>query len=160
RALHIIEDMTSPPHVHGDTHLTDSLTIFGLKFGTYEPWEVNNWNFINTVTGNGARPGVTDYSSLLQQIATETNTDVRIHGQIQRSFAQPVTDDMAILFPNIAYTVGVSSTDVPEEWCDPTLGCNASGPGLDPSLFHFDDWWETPSNGGHYIFAENSGRAT
>jgi hypothetical protein len=161
RSVHIIEDMTSPPHVQSDPHLSfGDITEKIFQSGTYELWEKLNWSSLSTASGSAPRQGVNFYTATLDRIAQETNMDSRIDGLMQRSSTQPATGIFATLFPNIQYASGIDpETGEPfENWCEATLGCNFSGPERNDPLSG-DDWWRTLPLSGNFIYVESAGAA-
>ncbi|MBN1384572.1 MAG: VCBS repeat-containing protein, partial [Elusimicrobia bacterium] len=165
RALHVMQDMTSPGHVHTDMHF--SITWFEDYWNqseTFEPWEKNMANALSVWEGTIV-PTFSNYQDAIHQIAMETNEDVRIRGTLFRDEEQPCGDDLAVLFPAISYLNYIPTyeynplTDdyilVDEHWSIAGVGNCYSGP--DGFSTFTDDWWRCSPRSAteSYYYIEN-----
>jgi hypothetical protein len=103
QVCHLLEDMGSPPHVHGDFHVFGSLN--------YESWILPKSNLEDEETkkrlayfdecyrnNNPQIAAITSYDDAFKTLAAYTYDAARIKGSLNKDKAKPASGDFGVMF--------------------------------------------------------------
>jgi len=141
RALHFIQDMTSPAHTHDDQHGTDD-----EDFEDWGPDNINGFDFSAVSPKMAVTPTAEGFVKEIARLAydmTVYQADID-----ENTGAQPASE-MKIMFPSLHWVDGGFFGD--DEWSIDRIGsfdCFGNG------VFCNDGWWMTDER----LTEDNSGR--
>jgi len=164
RVIHLLEDMSSPPHVHSDAHID----ILGSNSNNFEKWcytsvNDNQLEFLRQLEGRNIKGGFTSWDRFLIDLAEYTYDAVKIEGHLIRDPEHPGEGDLVEMFPEIAYLKYIPLKEEDPSvgyWWIYGVGYCYSGPKIKTiweTIFgKNDDWWRCgPADGGEYYYIEN-----
>jgi len=157
RALHFIQDMTSPAHTHDDQHATDD-----EDFENWGPGVINNFDFSNVTPKMAATPTAEGF---VKEIARLIYDMTSYQADIDENTGPQPSSEFKSMFPTLHWVDGGTFGD--DVWVVDRVGtfdCFGNG------IFCNDGWWmtderRTEDNSGRggsrrirgYAYIENTG---
>ena len=161
RAVHVLQDMSVPPHLFVDQHLPEALFgNYGLFVG-YETWVYDNRvKVISKFAGSAiAQPERRSFANFADELANITYDSVKIQGMLYRNADIPASGQLADMFPTqdnaispITYLEYVGALGVENKWQIAGVGSY-----LITSLYPLvdNDWWEVNNGTEGYFYIES-----
>jgi len=161
RAIHLLEDMATVPHVYQDDHAYEWAQDLLKLGGNDEAWVRDNHPLITYDDYGIRQPATLSYEKFLDEMARETYFGARIQGHLYEMEVLPATGYLAKLFPPMPSGYGgvlsymeyvdLGQLGLIKYWQISNVGYYKC-----PDMLK-DDWWELTYEGSPgYFYIANS----